>query len=82
VPILDRLMESTRSRDPDRLSTNPRPADWRVVSERTALGRETNRMELVPIRGELGERMMLIWFPEARLLYEIATRNAPLASEL
>lgn len=69
VPILDRLIRATRSQDPDRLSTSPRRADWQVVSDRTTFGSGANPMELIPVRGELGERMMLIWFPEARLLY-------------
>ena len=41
----------------------------KVVSARTTLGSGPNRMELVPYRTASGERQMMAYFPEHRLLY-------------
>jgi len=35
---------------------------------RVTIGSGDTRMDLIPVRGEFGERMMLAWFPQHRLL--------------
>lgn len=69
VPILRRLLDSTRSTTPDSLSAKPRPAVIHPVDRRMTIGSGETRMDLIPVRGEFGERMMLAWFPQHRLLY-------------
>lgn len=68
-PILERLIASPRRAHPDSLARSPRRPNWRLVSGKTVLGGGPNRMELYPIRSESGERMLMIYFPEHRLLY-------------
>lgn len=69
-PILERLMLSPHHTNPDALARAPRrKPKFQIVSDKTVLGTGPNRMELYPIRGESGERMMMIYFPEHKLLY-------------
>lgn len=68
-PIVRRLLAAPRTLRPDTLAQRRREADLRPVSRRTPLGSGANRAELIPIRTETGERMMMLWFPEHRLLY-------------
>ena len=38
-------------------------------SKRMTIGTGDTRVELFPVRGETGERMMLAWLPGAKVLY-------------
>lgn len=67
--ILDRLAAAPRTISTDALARAPRPPQWHGVGGRTILGSGANRIELLPVRGELGERMMHVWFPALNLLY-------------
>ncbi|MEZ5318059.1 MAG: MBL fold metallo-hydrolase [Vicinamibacterales bacterium] len=69
VAILSRLVEAPHAQSPDTLETAPRKPEFRPVSRPTTLGSGETRMELIPVRGEMGERMMLIWFPGLDVLY-------------
>jgi hypothetical protein len=42
---------------------------WRVIGVLVTIGTGDTRLELLPIRGELGERMAAVWMPGRRLLY-------------
>ena len=68
-PILKRLLEAPHRARPDMQAQHPRRPDFRVVSDRVVVGKGTNRMVVYPIRTETGERMMMVYFPEHRLLY-------------
>jgi len=68
-PLVERLLKSPRTLTPDALAKSPRSAVIRPVGARTILGSGKNRLELVPVRTETGERMLFVWFPEHRLLY-------------
>lgn len=68
-PILERLIGAKRVSRPDALARSPRPADFRLITQRTTLGSGSNRMEIIPIRGETSERQMMVYFPEYHLLY-------------
>lgn len=68
-PILDRLLAARYPAKPDRLAQAPRAADFRFVSARTVIGDGPNQLVIHPLRGENGERMMLVHFPARRLLY-------------
>jgi hypothetical protein len=69
VPQIRRALESPHRFHPDALERKPRAAVLRAVSGRTVVGRGANRIELYPVRGETGERMMLAYLPGSRLLY-------------
>jgi len=69
VPILSRLFAATYTTSPDTLARTPRPARLTPVSKRTPVGSGPNRFELIPYRTASGERQMMAYFPEHRLLY-------------
>ncbi len=68
-PVVRRLLSAPRTLRPDTLATRRREAELRVISQRTPLGRGPNRLDLIPTRTETGERMLMAWFPQHRLLY-------------
>jgi hypothetical protein len=68
-PILERLIGGSRTRRPDLLAKSPRKADFHLVAQAMTLGTGSNRMQIVPIRGETSERQMMVYFPEHHLLY-------------
>lgn len=68
-PILQRLIEAPRHTKPDRLAENPRSPIFHLVSGKMELGQGSNRIEIIPIRGETSERQMMVYFPEHKLLY-------------
>ena len=68
-PILARLIDAKRTSKPDALAKLPRTADFHLISRRTALGSDNNRIEIIPIRGETSERQMMVYFPDHHLLY-------------
>ena len=68
-PILERLIKAPRRFVPDTLARNPRAPKITFVGGKTVLGAGPNRIELYPVRGAGGERMMLAFFPEHRILY-------------
>lgn len=69
VPILSRMIAAPRSITPDALARTPRTPKLTAVSARTTIGTGDTRIELLPVRGETGERMMVAWLPGAKLLY-------------
>ena len=77
VPILDRLVQSLRSTAPDALSTRPAAPLWRPVSKLTTIGTGELRIQLIPVRGEMGERMMVAYLPGQKLAYssDLIQRN-------
>lgn len=69
-PILERLILSPHHANPDALERAPRKKPrFQIVSSKTIIGAGPNRIELYPIRSETGERMMMVYFPEHKLLY-------------
>ena len=68
-PVLERLVRGPRTLAPDSLQKAPREPELRWVGGKTALGAGPNRLELYPVRGSAGERMMMAYFPEHRVLW-------------
>lgn len=68
-PVLQRLFAAPHTARPDDLQRHPREPQWHLVGSRTPLGSGENRLELIPCRSETGERQMLVYFPQHRLLY-------------
>jgi hypothetical protein len=69
VPQIRRALDSPHRFHPDALARAPRAAILRPVSAKTVVGEGPNRIELQPVRGETGERMMLAYLPGERILY-------------
>jgi len=69
APILNRLFAAPYLSFPDALAKAPRSANLQLVRAKTMLGGGANRIELCPLRTVSGERQMLVYFPEHRLLY-------------
>ncbi|NNC04644.1 hypothetical protein HJC10_17545 [Corallococcus exiguus] len=67
--LVERLVAAPRTLVPDALARKPRAAKLQVVNGQRVLGTGKNRLELVPVRTETGERMLFAWLPEHRLLY-------------
>lgn len=68
APILNRLVAASRGMT-DRLAERPRNPQWRDISTRTRIGKGPGAVELIPVRGEMGERMLLVWMESRRILY-------------
>jgi hypothetical protein len=54
---------------PDALARTPRRPKLTPISARTVLGDGATRVELIPMRTSLGERVMLAWLPVPRILW-------------
>ena len=68
-PILERLVAAPYSKTPDALARSPRAGEWRLVSEKTTIGSGETRVDVIPVRGEGSERMMMAHLPALNLLY-------------
>jgi hypothetical protein len=68
-PILTRFIHAPFTQAPDTLEKSPKPASFHWVSAKTVVGAGPNRLELYPMRNASGERMMMVYFPEHKLLY-------------
>lgn len=68
--IIDKLLKSPYISRPDKWE---KKADKNVlmqtVSKKTVIGSGTNRFELYPFKTETGERMMMAYFPEHKIIY-------------
>lgn len=69
VPIVERLLAAPHLRSPDALATSGRTPVITPVDGPATVGEGPNRIVLYPVRGEGGERMMVAWLPERRILY-------------
>ena len=68
-PILERLLQADHSERPDALAKAPRRGRFTWIANKTAIGTGDTRMEVYPMRGENGERMLTAYFPAVKLLY-------------
>jgi hypothetical protein len=69
VSILSRLATAPHTIAPDDLAKAPKAPIFRPVADKTTIGSGETRIELIPIRGETGERQMVAWMPGLHLLY-------------
>lgn len=67
--VLERLFAAPHHLRPDDLQLHPRNAELHLIAKRSTLGTGANQLELIPYRTETGERQMLVYFPEYKLLY-------------
>ena len=69
LPILGRLMKAPRTTDPDALAKTAAAPIFRPVGRPVTLGTGALRIDLIPVRGEMGERMMIAYLPGQKLAY-------------
>jgi hypothetical protein len=69
VSILTRLANAPHTIAPDTLARAPRQPLFRPVSAKTALGSGATEIDLIPLPGEIGERMMIASLPAQHLVY-------------
>jgi hypothetical protein len=70
-PIIDRLIASNYKTYPDDLENAPerKKTKLNIVSKKTVIGTGVNQLVLYPIRTETGERMIMIYAPQLKVLY-------------
>ena len=69
LPILRRLVAASHAAAPDRLQREPKKPDFRVVSRTISIGTGATRVDVMPVRGEGSERMMMAYLPGLKALY-------------
>ncbi len=69
VPFLTSVAKAPHTLAPDSLQRAPRAPKFTAVTGKTTIGSGLNRIELYPVGGEYGERMLMAYFPSHRLLY-------------
>jgi hypothetical protein len=67
--IVERLVGAPHRLTPDALARAPRALQLTSVRGRLTLGHGRNALELIPVRRESGDRMLIVHLPGARLLY-------------
>ncbi len=68
-PVLKELSTADFSVNPDELQKNPKKIKSVTVSEKISIGSGKNRMEIYPMNSEGSEGMLMVYFPEYKLLY-------------
>lgn len=67
--FVDALLRAPHTLAPDALARSGRQATVEPVAARTVIGSGVSRVELIPMRGALSERTLLVWLPGPRLLW-------------
>jgi hypothetical protein len=68
-PIAQRLISAPFRSNQDSLAQGPRKAVMKVVAGKTVIGTGDERLEIYPVRGEVAERMMVVYSPGTQTLY-------------
>lgn len=68
-PVLNDLAKAEFSSNPDELQKNPKTIKSMTISDKTVIGKGPNRMEIYPMNSEGSEGMLMVYFPEHKLLY-------------
>jgi hypothetical protein len=68
-PILERQLAAPHIQRPDDLARAPRAPHFIWVTDPVDVGTGTNRLRIAPYRTATGERQMMIYLPESKLLY-------------
>jgi hypothetical protein len=67
--IVERILSAPHRLAPDALAGASKSSKVNYLSERTRLGAGTNVLEVIPLRTETGERQMVVYFPDRKILY-------------
>ncbi|MGA9325700.1 MAG: MBL fold metallo-hydrolase, partial [Salegentibacter sp.] len=83
LPLLQKLMKADFKTHPDKEEKLQKTMISKTISEVTKIGKGKNRMIIYPISTEGSEGMLMIYFPEYKLLYtsdmvqSISAENTP-----
>lgn len=69
APLLRAVAAAPHRQVPDLQSERQRTPEIRPIDQTTSIGDGTNGIDLHPVHGEGGERMVAIHFPQLRILY-------------
>ena len=67
--IVERLLKAPHRLAPDALTRVSKPSNVNYISARTRLGKGTNFLEIIPVRTVTGERQMIVYLPDTKMLY-------------
>jgi glyoxylase-like metal-dependent hydrolase (beta-lactamase superfamily II) len=67
--ILTRFLNAPYKQTPDTLAQSPKAPKITWVSQKTVIGAGANRLEVYPMRNASGERMLMVYMPDHKLLY-------------
>jgi hypothetical protein len=67
--FVEALLAAPHTLVPDALARSATHPTVTPVTARTSLGDGPTRVELIPLRGSRGERILLVWLPAAKLLW-------------
>ena len=74
-PFIEGILNSPHTLHPDSLAQRPKAPVLNWVPQRTSVGAGATKIELIPVRGSAGERLMMVYFPEQKALYASALVN-------
>jgi hypothetical protein len=69
APILERLLAAPHTQRPDDLQRTPRAPHFVFVTDPVTIGSGAERLTIYPYRTQTGERQMMVYMPQSRLLY-------------
>lgn len=68
-PILDRIATVDHSPLPDHQQIKKGNPDYRLVDKVVSLNDKNSPLQIIPVNGEGGERMVFVYFPNQKVLY-------------
>lgn len=76
--IIDKLLNSNFKTHPDAFAKTPQKPSIHWVNQKNIIKDEQLPIEIYPIRGEGGERMLMVYFPKQQILYasDLVQKNA------
>lgn len=66
--IMD-LLAADRSLNPDSQALDPKQPDFNLIANKQVLNDAETPIEVYPVKGEAGERMIALYFPKQKVLY-------------
>ncbi|MFS3137669.1 hypothetical protein ACLRDC_20265 [Gluconacetobacter sacchari] len=67
--LLDRLISAPHTLRPDDFARHPRAPSWHWVDQVMTIPSRYNPLMLIPLRGPSTERQVMVYWPNAKLLY-------------
>lgn len=68
-PILDRVIAADHSPKPDHQQIRKGKPEYKLIDKALMLSDKNAPMQIIPVNGEGGERMVFLYFPNQKVLY-------------
>lgn len=68
-PLIERILFASHALRPDLLARSPQKPRFQIVSGKVTIGSGVNIIEIYPYRTQTGERQMMVYLPNHKLLY-------------